>query len=159
MINIGSSVLVDPVQGVSPFGNRTIPIPHSVLIVRDDDKNSDFLDSICEFLDVAVEHASSRDDLTPLLQGLRPIAVITDLDSDVQDGFHVMKITANYKRTLPIMLLTGNDPALLGAVEAVQEVWDLKRVATITGTEGIGTMVDFICHAARDAGMPQLMRV
>jgi CheY-like chemotaxis protein len=159
MVHIGSAVLVDPVQDVTPFGSRIIPITQSVLIVRDDDKNNDFLDSICEFLDIAVEHASSRDDLLPLLRGLRPIAVITDLDSEVQDGFHVMKVTGSYKRTLPIMLLTSNDPALLGAVDAVREVWNLTRVAAITGTASIGTMVDFICHAARDAGMPQLMRV
>jgi CheY-like chemotaxis protein len=159
MVHIGTAVLVDPVQGVTPFGNRTIPVAQSILVVRDGEANNEFLSTICEFLDIGVEHASSRDDLLPLLRGLRPMAVIADLDGKVQDGFHVMKIAASYQRTLPVMLLTGNDPALLGAVDAVREVWDLTRVTTITGTASIGVMIDFICHAARDAGMPRLMRV
>jgi hypothetical protein len=57
------------------------------------------------------------------------------------------------------MLLTSNDPALLGAVDAVQAVWGLTRVATVTGTAGVGTLVDFMCHAARDAGRDRLIRV
>lgn len=159
MVHIGTAVLVDPVQDVTPFGNRTIPVAHSVLVVRDDDKNNTFLDAICEFLDITVEHASTRDDLLSLLRGLRPMAVIADLESEVQDGFHVMKVAARYQRTLPVMLLTKNDPGLLGAVDAVREIWDLPGVATTTCAEGIGDLVDFICHAARHAGVSRLMRI
>jgi CheY-like chemotaxis protein len=159
MVHFGTAVAVAPVQGVTPFGNRAILTPHSILVVRDDDKNNDFIDQICEFLDVGVEHASSRDDLASLLRGLRPMAVIADLESDTQDGFHVMKVAASYSRTLPILMLTSNDQSLLGAIEAVQEIWGLTRVTTITETGGIGGLVDFICHAARTAGMPRLMRV
>jgi hypothetical protein len=57
------------------------------------------------------------------------------------------------------MLLSDNDPALLGAVDAIREIWDMTHVATISGIAQIGAMVDFICHAARNAGMPRLMRV
>jgi CheY-like chemotaxis protein len=159
MVHIGTTVLVESTQDVTPYGRRIIPAPHAVLVVRDDDKNNEFLDAICEFLDIGVEHASSTDDLATLLRGLRPMAVIADLDGESQDGFHVMKVTAGYDRTLPIMLLTSNDPALLGAVDAVQTIWGLTRVAAVTGTAGIGTLVDFICHAARDAGRSRLIRV
>jgi hypothetical protein len=86
------------------------------------------------------------------------MAVIADLDGEVQDGFHVMKMAADYDRSVPILLLTGYDPALLGAIDAVQEVWGLTRVATVAGTAGIGALVDFICHAARDAGRPRILR-
>ena len=70
-----------------------------------------------------------------------------------------MKVAAGYNRSLPVLLLTNNDPALLGAVDAVQEIWGLTRVATATDTAGIGALVDFICHAARDAGRSRLMRL
>jgi CheY-like chemotaxis protein len=159
MVHIGTTVLVESTQDVTPFGRRVIPAPHAVLVVRDDDKNSDFLDTICEFLDIGVEHAGGADDLATLLRGLRPMAVIADLDGESQDGFHVMKVVASYDRTLPIMLLTSNDPALLGAVDAVQAVWGLTKVAAVTGTAGIGTLVDFMCRAARDAGRDRLIRV
>jgi CheY-like chemotaxis protein len=159
MVQMGTAELVEPVQVVTPFGDRTIPAPHSILVVRNSDKNSDLLDLVCEFLDIGVEHASNGDDLAPLLRGLRPIAVIADLDGEAQDGFHVMKVTASYDRTLPVLLLTSNDPALLGAVDAVQAVWGLTRVATVTGAADIGELVDFVCRAAREAGRTRLMRV
>jgi ActR/RegA family two-component response regulator len=131
---------------------------HSVLVVRDPDKYSDYLETICEFLDIDVQHASTGDDLRMMLTKMRPMAVIADLDGVVQDGFHVMKMAADYDRAVPILLLTGYDPALLGAVDAVQEVWGLTRVATAAASAGIGALVDFICHAVRDAGQPRLVR-
>jgi CheY-like chemotaxis protein len=131
---------------------------HAVLVVRDSDKNSEYLESVCEFLDIGVQHASTGDDLRMMLTRLRPMAVIADLDGEGQDGFHVMKMAADYDRSVPILLLTGYDPALLGAIDAVQEVWGLTRVATAAATAGIGALVDFICHAARDAGRPRMLR-
>jgi CheY-like chemotaxis protein len=156
---MGTGDVIDRVWAVTTFEDRTVPVQHSVLVVRDPDRNSEYLDSVCEFLDVGVEHVTVGDDLRAMLSMLRPIAVIADLDCDVQDGFHVMKMTADYDRSLPILLLTDNDPTLLGAVDAVQEVWGLTRVATTATTAGIGALVDFICHAARDAGKSRLMRV
>ena len=132
---------------------------HSVLVVCDPDKNSDYLASVCEFLDIEVQRATTGDDLRTMLTTLRPVAVIADLDGTVQDGFHVMKMAADYDRSVPILLLTGYDPALLGAIDAVQEVWGLTRVGTAAATAGIGVLVDFICHAARDAGRPRMLRV
>src|SRR4051812_10837139 len=123
MVHIGTTMLVQPVQDVTPFGNGTIAYTHSILVVRGPDKNNELVDSICEFLDISVEHASTQDDLSKLLRGLRPMAVIADLDDDTQDGFHVMKVTADYERTLPVLLLCSNDHALLGAVDAIREVW------------------------------------
>jgi CheY-like chemotaxis protein len=141
----------------SPESRRSSP-QHAVLVVRDPDSTSDYLESVCEFLDIEVQHAAVGDDLGAMLTTLRPMAVIADLDGAVQDGFHVMKMAADYDRSVPILLLTGYDPALLGAIDAVQEVWGLTRVATAAATAGIGVLVDFICHAARDAGRPRTVR-
>jgi len=159
MTHFGTAVLVDPVWDVTPFSDRAMAVHPAVLVIRDHDKHSEPLEAICEFLDIGVEYASSRDDLSQLLPGLRPLAVIADLEGEFQDGFHVMKVVAGCDQSLPVLLLTSNDPALLGAVDAVREVFGLRRVATITEASGIGALVDFICHAARDAGMPRLMRV
>jgi ActR/RegA family two-component response regulator len=129
---------------------------HTVLVVRDSDRSSSHLESVCEFLDIEVQHATTGDDLRTVLTRLRPMAVITDLEGDDQDGFHVMKMAADHDRSMPILLLTGYDPALLGAIDAVQEIWGLTRVATAADTAGVGAFVDFICHAARDAGRPRM---
>ena len=158
MVHFGTAMIIDPIQDVTPFGDRSISIQNSVLVVRDSDRTNDYLDAVCEFLDIGVEHATTADDLGPILHGLRPLAVIADVEGEMADGFHVMKTVANYDRSLPVLLLTTNEPALLGAVDAVREVWGLRRVATTTG-DGIGELVDFVCCAARDAGRSRLIRV
>jgi CheY-like chemotaxis protein len=157
MVHIGSAVVVDRARSVTALIDRDIPPAHSVLVVRDDDRNDDFLDSICEFLDIGVEHVTSGEDIGPMLRGLRPMAVIADLDGKAQDGCHVLKMAAAYDKTLPVLLFSSNETMMLGAVDAVSEVWGMTRV--MTGMGGVGEVVDFICHAARNAGRPRMIRV
>ena len=133
MVHIRTTMLVESTQDVTPFGRRIIPTPHAVLVVRDDDKNNEFLDTICEFLDIGVEHAPSGTDDVPRYVAARAPSDGGDRRPGrwIQDGFHVMKVTwrVTTRTHLPIMLLLGNDPALLGAVDAVQAVWGLTKVA------------------------------
>ncbi len=159
MVHIAMSAFLAPDRTASPFSESASLASHSVLIVRDDDKNNHLLDTICEFLGVGVEHVSSEEYLAPLLCESRPMAVIADLAGRGQDGFHVMMAVAAHDRTLPVLLLTGDDPALLGAVDAVQEIWGLSRVMTMTDVMEMKLLVDFLCHAARDAGMARMMRI
>ena len=159
MVHITTVLAGDARRDTVPFRGRAISPRHSVLVVRDDNTNNDFLEAVCEFLDIGVEHASSDGDLGPLLIGLRPMAVIADLDGEAQDGFHVLKTVADFNKRLPVLLLTGNEPGIDGAVDAVKEVWGLWRVATTAGMSSIGDVVDFLCHAARDAGHSRMMRV
>jgi len=158
MDHIRPIIVSDRPWGVTPPISPARSSQHTVLVVRGPNKNSDYLESVCEFLDIDVLHATIEEDLRTMLTTLRPMAVIADLDGEAQDGFHVMKMAAEYDRSVPILLLTGYDPALLGAIDAVQEVWGLTRVATAATSAGIGALVDFICHAARDAGRPRILR-
>jgi CheY-like chemotaxis protein len=128
-------------------------------VVTDDDETSEVLGTICEFLDIGIEHASTGGDIGPLLLGIRPIAVIADLEGEAQDGFHVMKVAANYDRKLPVLLLTGNEMQLQGAIDAVKEIWGLAHVTTAKDMSHIGEVVDFLCQAARDAGRSRMMRI
>ena len=159
MAHITTAMTIDRRREPIPFRGRTISPRHTVLVVRDDSTNNEFLEAVCEFLDIGVEHASGGGDLGPLLNGLRPMAVIADLDGETQDGFHVLKVVADYSKRLPVMLLTANEPGIDGAVDAVKEVWGLQRVATASGMESVGEVVDFLCHAAREAGHFRLMRI
>jgi CheY-like chemotaxis protein len=158
MGQVGAEDVIRRYPEASMPEDQTISGRHSVLVVRDADRNSEYLESVCGFLDIGVRHATTADDLRTMLTSVRPVAVIADLDGEGQDGFHVMKIAADYDRSVPILLLTGYDPALLGAIDAVQEIWGLTRVGTAAVSAGIGAWVDFICHAARDAGRPRMAR-
>ena len=159
MTHIATSVFLAPAQGLNPFNAGIEPVTRPVLIVRDEQSNNHFLDVICEFFGIRAEHANNGDPLGPLLRSSQPMAVIADLDGPEQDGFHVMMTVAEHDPSLPVLLLTHDEPALLGAVDAIQEMWGLERVMTMTGPREIGRMVDFLCHAARDAGLPRMMRL
>jgi hypothetical protein len=158
MVHIGAADVINPDWAVTTFDSRTIPGRHALLVIRDVDQNNECLEAVCAFLDIDVEYATPRHDLRALLSAVRPLAVIADLDGETQDGCHVMKVVAKLDPNLPVLLLGSSDPAFMGAVDAVREIWGLKRVMTADTVVGVGTLVDFICHAARDAGWSRLMR-
>lgn len=135
----------DPDLAHEPVGPQN-PV---VLIIRDSQRNSVVLDEVSWCLNIRTDHISTCDDLPWMLHALRPIAVVTDLDGDAQDGYHVMMTVAGYDPTLPMLLIGENDPALLGAVDAIQEIWRLSNITIMPGALDIGGLVDFLCRAYR----------
>jgi CheY-like chemotaxis protein len=131
----------------------------SVLIIDDGELLFEAFRDICECLDVSVQRMPSRDDLTAALRTRRPMAVVAEMDAAGQDGCHVLMAIAQHDRELPVLLLTGDDPTLIGAVDAVEEIWQLASVTKWPGLPGIGAMVDFLFQAGRKAGCMRLMSV
>ena len=84
--------------------------------------------SVCDCLNVTVERMPTHDDLASLLRQRRPMAVVAEMDAAGQDGCHVLMTVAAHDRDLPVLLITGDDPALLGAIDAVEEIWRLTSV-------------------------------
>lgn len=87
------------------------------------------------------------------------MAVIAEVDGRGQDGFHVMSAVAEYDPTLPMMLLTGQDPALMGAADAIREITGLTRMLIADELPCIGEVVDFLFRAGRNAGMDRMMPI
>jgi hypothetical protein len=56
-------------------------------------------------------------------------------------------------------LMTGPDPALLGAVDAVEQLWELVSVEKWQQLSGVGPMVDFLFRAGRKGACIHLMSV
>jgi hypothetical protein len=128
-----------------------------VLAVEDQIRFSPGLQTICEFLGIQLEQVSSHCDLASLLKMQRPMAVFCELDSSGQDGCHVMKIVAAHDRTLPIMVMTGDDPSLLGAVQAVEEIFHLTGVMACERLPFVGELVEFLFSAGRKGRCLSLM--
>jgi hypothetical protein len=130
-----------------------------LLTVEDDDGIATTLQSICDFLDIAVERLPSEHDLASALRDYRPMGIVAHLDCHEQDGCYVMMTVAQYDPNLPILLLTGDDPALVGAADAVEELWKLKAVIKSPHLPSIGTIVDFIFRAGRKGCYNRLVPV
>ncbi len=116
----------------------------AVLVVEDRPRLSRTVGYICEFLDLPMERVATDSDLGALLEKLEPIAVICELEGGAQDGCHIMKMVASHQPSLPLMLITGADNSLLGAADAVEEIWGLTNVLKLQDAPGLGDVVDFL---------------
>jgi hypothetical protein len=130
-----------------------------VVVVEDGIGLSQSFRIICECLGIVVERMPSKDDLGVVLRNRRPMAVITEMDALGQDGCHVLMTIAAHDRSLPALLITGPDPTLLGAVDAVEELWELSSVEKWQELPGVGAMVDFLFRAGRKGSCIRLMSV
>jgi CheY-like chemotaxis protein len=138
-------------------GTVTAAQPGVVVIVSDDPGTIGNLAPVCEFLELRMEVVSSGRDLVQVLREHRPMAVICDVEGDDQDGFHAMKLIARYSRDLPIMLLTDGDAVLMGAADAVQDLWGLTSVTRTSGFPMAGQLVGFLFGAGRRSGATRLV--
>jgi DNA-binding NtrC family response regulator len=120
-----------------------------LLVIEDGDDTASSLQEICDFLDVVVERMSSEQDVAVALREYRPMGVVTHGDCRGQDGCHVMMAVAKYDFSLPIMMLVGDDPAIAGAVDAVEELWKLGNVTKLVELPGMSAIVEFLFRAGR----------
>jgi CheY-like chemotaxis protein len=146
-------------QEGSFLGSLTTARQGIVAIVSDDPATIEKLTPVCDFLDLRVEVVSGGMDLVQVLRDHDPMAVITDVAGPDQDGFHVMKLVAGHSRDLPIMLLTDGDAAMMGAADAVQDLWGLTAVTRTSGFPVAGQLVGFLFGAGRQAGCMRLVPV
>lgn len=129
----------------------------TVLVIEDASKLGDALDGICECLGIAVERISSYDDLAVTLRRCRPMAVVAEMDAAGQDGCHVLITVAAFDQRLPVLIITGGDPTLLGAIDAVEEVWHVEAVVKWPRLLGAGEIVNFLFHAGHSGNCLRLM--
>lgn len=146
-------------QDVEFLGSMTAARQGVVVIVSDDPTTVEHLAPVCEFLELRMEIVSEGTDLSRVLRQHNPMAVISAVEGLDQDGFHSMKVIACYSRDLPIMLLTDGDPTMMGAADAVQDLWGLTAVTRTSGFPVAGQLVGFLFNAGRRAGCMRLVPV
>jgi CheY-like chemotaxis protein len=122
-----------------------------VLVVEDGTRLSEAIAELCDYLRVGVETVAGHS-LSLALRHHRPMAILAEMDGASHDGCYVMMRVAEYDRTLPLMLLTGTSPALIGAAEAVEELWALSAVARHAVLPEIGEIVAFLFRAGQSGG-------
>jgi hypothetical protein len=129
------------------------------LALEDGRAMSDALQAICDFLEITVKRVSSTEDLLPFLQQYQPMAVIAAMDATGQDGCNVLMTVAQHDPGLPVLLLTGDESAAAGAVEAVTDLWGLTEVMQTALWPAPGTLAEFLCRAGMRGNCLGLMPV
>ena len=147
------SSLAEPVHVASlsrPRGTAALPRRAPlVLVVEDGTRLSEAIHELCDFLHIGVETVGGEIDLARTLRDRRPMAVLAEMDGTSQDGGYVMMRIAEHDRSLPLMLLTGPSPALVGAAEAIEELCGLSAVARHPVLPEIGEIVEFLFRAGQ----------
>jgi CheY-like chemotaxis protein len=141
------------------LGTVTVPKQNVVAIVSDNPDTIEQLSPVCEFLDLKIEVVSAGADLEQVLQEHRPMAVVSDVEGEAQDGFHTMKQVARYSHDLPVLLLTAGDSVMMGAADAVQALWGLTSVTSTSAFPIAGQLVQFLFNAGRRAGCMRLIPI
>lgn len=130
-----------------------------VLIIEDAPILSEAFHNVCDFLDVTIETMPSSGNVSAALQRYCPMAVVAEMEARGQDGCNVLMTVSAYDRGLPVLLITGEAPALLGAIDAVEEIWRLSSVSKWPCLQGVAGIVDFLFCAGRKGGCMRLMSV
>lgn len=130
-----------------------------VLIIEDAPVMSEAFHNVCDFLNVAVETIPSSSNVIAALQRYSPMAVVAEMEARGQDGCNVLMTVSAYDRDLPVLLVTGEAPALLGAIDAVTEIWELSSVTTWPYLQGVAGIVDFLFCAGRKGSCMRLMSI
>ena len=157
--NYAMNMIASPHLTLDRPGVMTAAKQGVVAIVSDDPGTIERMAPVCEFLDLKCEVVSAGIELERVLREHRPMAVITDVEGESQDGFHTMKQVARYSRDLPILLLTAGDAVLMGAVDAVQALYGLTSVTTTSEFPMAGQLVAFLFNAGRRSGCMRLIPV
>lgn len=140
-------------------GTDMAPRTPLVVVIEDGTRITDVFHDVCDCLDVMVQPLQSSGDLAAVLRHNRPMAVVTELDMADQDGCHVLKSVAAYDRNLPVMVLAGTNTALLGAIDAIEELWALSSIDKSQDLPSVGEIVDFLFRAGHSGRCLRLMPV
>jgi hypothetical protein len=141
---------------VSLAEGRSRPL---VLVVADGQALFDDAATVCEFLDLEIQRVAGDDDLSGILGTRKPMAVVAELDGVEQDGCYVLMTVASHDRDLPVLMVADEEPAMLGAVDAVEELWGLTAVEKVTPRPKLACVVDFVFRAGQRAAITQLMPI
>jgi len=118
-------------------------------VVEEDHTISGGIGDLCVSLQIDVVVARTAAEFSRLLVARNPIAVVAAVDTRDQDGYHVLMEVSERERTLPVMLITGSDPAMMGAAEAVIELWRLDSVQICAHLPSVGQLAEFLCDSVR----------
>lgn len=131
------------------LSTQRLPRNAMVAVLEDDTQMSDSLAQVFEFLDLHAVSVPSNRDLGSTLTLLRPMAVIAGADMRGQDGCNVLMEIAQHDAELPVLMITGMDARMAGAIEAIEGIFGLTAVTRRPALPPAGDMVAFLAEAGR----------
>jgi hypothetical protein len=130
-----------------------------VLVVEDTPRLSEAIRPVCDYLGLATEIIGPDVELPALMRDRRPVCVFTELETRDRDCCNVMQAAATYDRSLPILIVADCEDALLGVVDAVEDLLALSNVSKVKSVPSRGDIAEFLLKACRSQGQLGLMPI
>jgi DNA-binding NtrC family response regulator len=129
-----------------------------VLVCEDRFLTAPSIATACRREGARAESLHSSSQLAMILSYVRPCAIISTIAFDEQDGFEVLKEVASFDRHLPILMVTGRDPVLHGALDAIEELWGLTNVSRVDEPWNAAGLKAFLARTGAIAGDAEAAR-
>ncbi len=113
--------------------------------------------AMCEALEIEVVAVHSHHELPFRLHHHRPIAVISELDPAGQASCSALRHIAAYDPNMPVLLISGEDPAAQGTIDAAEQLWGLSGLERHRDAPSLSDLIGFLFHAGRQSGLGRLI--
>ena len=128
-----------------------------VVVLAGRDGVSSSLNAMCEALLIELIVIKSHHDLPFRLHHHRPMAVISEIDPQSIASCAALRSIAAYNPDMPILLVAGDDPTVLGTIDAAEQLWSLSSLRRLEAPPAPGDLISFLFEAGRHSGLGRLM--
>lgn len=87
----------------------------------------------------------------------RPIGVVLELDPAGHACRSALRSVASYDPDMDVLLVSGDDPDVLGEIDVTETLWGLTAVHRLMGQPQPADLIGFVFQASRRNGRGQLM--
>ena len=114
---------------------------------------------MCHALAIELVAVASHHDLPFRLRHHRPMAIISELDPKGTTSCAALRTIAAYDQDMPVLLVAGQDPSVLGTIDAAEQLWRLSALHRLGDAPTANDLIGFLFRAGRRSGLGRLMPV
>lgn len=112
---------------------------------------------LCDALDIGLINSASSHEVPLALGRYRPIGVVAMIDGSDTGSCGALRSVSAFDPDMPVLLVTGQDPAADGMIDAAEQLWGLTNVNRIAEAPGPQEIMGFLFIAGRHSGTGRLL--
>jgi len=113
--------------------------------------------AMCDALLIELVAINSHHDLPFRLHHHRPMAVISEIDPQGIASCAALRSIAAYNPEMPVLLVAGDDPNVLGTIDAAEQLWCLSNLHRVAAPPAPSDLIGFLFQAGRHSGLGRLI--
>ncbi|HTW29980.1 MAG TPA: hypothetical protein VME92_22845 [Acetobacteraceae bacterium] len=141
-------------------GSMAMPTPEFTVIVAERTRRlSRSVAPLLGSLGIELRSVCPGEPLRDALREVRPMAVLSRVDDQAEDGRGVMATVAAHDPSLPVLLVAGRDPDIQATIADTERRLGLSQLHRFAWQPGMGDFLEFLFRAGMRNGHGRLMPV